>query len=81
VLDTLTASAARLCHADRANIAGVSGNSLQFVAFFDVPSDFREFMSNLSPRIDRGSLSGRAVIEGKIVHVPDVLADPEFTIV
>jgi transcriptional regulator with GAF, ATPase, and Fis domain len=29
--------------------------------------------------LDRGSLSGRAALECRPVHVPDVLADPEFT--
>ena len=28
---------------------------------------------------DRGSVVGRAASEGKLVHVPDVLADPEYT--
>jgi GAF domain-containing protein len=27
----------------------------------------------------RGSGIGRAAVEGKIVHIPDVLADPEYT--
>ena len=29
--------------------------------------------------VDRGSVTGRAALEGKVVHVPDVLADPEYT--
>src|SRR5207247_2069041 len=28
---------------------------------------------------NRGSAAGRAAIEGKVVHIPDALADPEFT--
>ena len=30
-------------------------------------------------RAGRGSVAGRAVLEGKIVHIPDVQADPEYT--
>src|SRR4029077_20791911 len=30
------------------------------------------------PPLDRGSATGRAVLDGKAVHIPDVLADPEY---
>src|SRR5262249_32201112 len=30
---------------------------------------------------DRSSLSGRTLLEGKLIHIPDVLADPEFSLV
>ena len=29
-------------------------------------------------KIDRGSITGRAALEGRTIHMPDVLADPEF---
>ena len=79
VLDTLVESAARLCCADSANISRVAGDKLRVVAFSRVSPEYRKFMMNFSLQIDRGSLSGRSILEGKIVHVPDVLADPEFT--
>jgi GAF domain-containing protein/anti-sigma regulatory factor (Ser/Thr protein kinase) len=78
VLDTLVESAARLCHADKGNIARVNDHRLNFVAFSGFPPDYREYMKALSPQIDRGSISGRAVLDGGIVHIADVLADPEF---
>jgi two-component system NtrC family sensor kinase len=40
-------------------------------------SEFFEFAASL--KIDRGTVSGRVLLERKIVHVPDVLADPEYT--
>jgi class 3 adenylate cyclase len=79
VLDTVTETAAQMCRAETGNIARVSGDRLQFIAFAKVRPEYSEFMRGLSPRIDRGSVSGRAVIDKKIVHLPDVLADPEFT--
>src|SRR5262249_56165580 len=30
-------------------------------------------------RADRGSVTGRTALEGKVVHVPDVMSDPEYT--
>jgi class 3 adenylate cyclase len=79
VLDKVTETAARVCRAETGNIARVSGDRLQFIAFSKVQPEYSEFMRRLSPKIDRGSVSGRAVIDRKIVHLPDVLADPEFT--
>ena len=38
----------------------------------------REHHQLYSNRPDRGSAYGRALIEGRTVHIPDVLADPEF---
>ena len=29
--------------------------------------------------MERGSVTGRAALEARVVHVPDVLADPEYT--
>jgi class 3 adenylate cyclase len=79
VLDTVTETAARVCRAETGNIARVNGDTLQFIAFAKVQPEYSEFMRTLSPKIDRGSVSGRAVLDRKIVHLPDVLADPEFT--
>src|SRR5262249_35624938 len=30
--------------------------------------------------IDRGSMTGRAVLEGKVVHIPDAQTDPEYNL-
>jgi GAF domain-containing protein/anti-sigma regulatory factor (Ser/Thr protein kinase) len=80
VLDTLVESAARLCRADKANIARISGEAFQFISFFGFEPEYREYLLSLQRSIaDRGSITGRTVVEGRTVHIADVMADPEFT--
>jgi GAF domain-containing protein len=80
VFDTLVESAARLCHANQANLARVSGDRFEYVAAYGFPAGYLEHMQARPRPIDRGSASGRAVLEGGIVHIEDVIADSEFTL-
>jgi two-component system, NtrC family, sensor kinase len=79
VLDTLVESAARLCDADRAIIFKRHGEVYQLVAGYRTTREFEEFTSQNPIMPGRGTITGRAVLEGKTVHIPDVLADPEYT--
>jgi two-component system, NtrC family, sensor kinase len=38
-------------------------------------------MKNIPIKAERGSASGRALVEGRVVHITDVAADPEYTLV
>jgi GAF domain-containing protein len=78
VLDTLVNSAARLCRAEKANIALLRDDIVDYVAQVGFPPDFLKYMQSLRLKVQRGSISGRAALEGKIIHQPDVLADPEY---
>jgi signal transduction histidine kinase len=79
VLDTLVASAARLCGADIAAIHREQSSGYQQVAAYGYSQDLRESISRTIPLAPaRGSVVGRTVQEGSTVHVPDVLTDPEY---
>ena len=78
VLDTLVESAARLCDADMASINRQSGETYRQVASYGYSPEFDEFMARHPIPSGRGSISGRAVIEGRTVQIADVQTDPEF---
>ena len=78
VLDTLTESAARLCEADMAVIARQKGEAYQLTSAYDYPPEAKAYLKTV-PHMGRGSVVGRTALEGKTVHVADVLADPEYT--
>ena len=79
VLDTLVESAARLCDADRAIIFKRDDAVYRLAAGYKTSREFEEFTSQNPIVPGRGTITGRAVLEGKTVHIPDVLADPEYT--
>jgi GAF domain-containing protein/anti-sigma regulatory factor (Ser/Thr protein kinase) len=80
VLETLTESAARLCEADQAGLAisREGGSAYSYAAVFGFPDDAGEYFKNTSFPPGRGSIVGRTLLAGCVVHVHDVEADPEY---
>src|ERR1043166_9077010 len=78
-LDTLVESAARLCEAQDGFIFLPSGAVYRAVARYGSTLEHHKFVETNPIEIDRGSAVGRTAIEGHVVHIPDVLADPEYT--
>jgi GAF domain-containing protein/CheY-like chemotaxis protein len=78
VLHTLVESAARLCDADMAGILQPKGDVLQFAASYGFSSEYRAYMENHPLPSGRATIAGHAVLEGRTIHVPDVLVDPEY---
>jgi len=78
VLNTLVESAARLCEADVVDIGRPKGETHYFEASYGLSREYAEFVASHPAGIDRGTVAGRVLLERKIVHVPDVLVDPEY---
>jgi signal transduction histidine kinase len=81
VLQTLVESAARLCDADQATITRQKDGVFYRAEAYGFPPEFIEMVRNVPVKPERGSMNGRTLLEGKVVHVADVLADPDYTFV
>ena len=81
VLQTLVESAARFCGADKASIIREKDGIFYAAEAYGYSREFLDYMKNIPIKAERGSASGRALIEGRVVHITDVAADPEYTLV
>src|SRR5262249_10594466 len=80
VLDALVEPAARLCEADMAAISRRNGEFFEQLASFGYSPEHSHYLKTHPIPSDRGSISGRTVLEGKVVHVEDVRTDPDYTL-
>jgi class 3 adenylate cyclase len=79
ILDAVLEHATRLCRADRGFVYLLRDGLYRHVADVNAPPEIVAF--NIAHPIapGRGTMTGRAALEGRTVHAPDVLLDPEYT--
>ena len=78
VLNTLVESAARLCAADNCGVQMREGDEYRIRAHYGATREAVQYTLLHPLRADRSSATGRVASEGKTIHIPDVLADPEY---
>ena len=72
-------SAARLCEADKATITRQKEGVFFRAESYGFSDEFMDFVRTVPVVPDRGSAGGRALLEGIVVHIPDVQADPDYS--
>jgi len=82
VLQTVIDRAVRLCHADTGNIARRDGDKDEYriAAFTSMTPEYERLVRARVYTPERGSIVGRTLLEKRIVHISDVLEDPEYAL-
>jgi two-component system, NtrC family, sensor kinase len=79
VFDTIVRSAGHLCEATFSAVVLVDGDELTLVAAHGEEGEAMAVLRDTFPRpLGRDTATGRAVIERRAVHIPDVQADQEY---
>jgi class 3 adenylate cyclase len=80
VLQTVIDSATRLSHADEGNITREENGRFRMEAYTaGVPAEFRAIIDQIVFQPERGTITGRALMERGPVQIEDVLADAEYS--
>jgi GAF domain-containing protein len=79
VLDALIETAARMADAEQGSITREIDGAFFRAASYGYSSVLSDFIRNTPVQMDRSSIAGRALVEGRIVQIPDIRADPEYT--
>jgi GAF domain-containing protein len=79
VLQTLVESAARLCDADAVTITRERNGAFYRAEAYGLSQEFMDYVQDIPIKAEKGSASGRSLLEGRVVHIPDVKSDPQYT--
>jgi two-component system, NtrC family, sensor kinase len=79
VLNALIETATRQCNANQGTITRKIGEAFFRSAAYGYSSEYTDYMRETPVQMDRGSVAGRALVDGRIVHIADIKADSEYT--
>ena len=79
VFDAIVESASRLCDAVFSVVWRYDGDLLHYVASHNFTPELLDYVFKMYPkRPDRSVAAGRAILDGRIAHVPDLRADRAY---
>src|SRR5262249_5827881 len=78
VFDAMLEKAIRLCEADEGLLTNRNGDEYEVVAARSSRPEMVAASVGKRFPIDRGTVAGRVMLEGRTVHIRDVNADPDY---
>jgi PAS domain S-box-containing protein len=79
VLDTLVETVMRLCRADQAYMLRRRNDKYHNVASRGLSQEAKDYFLAHPGTHDRSNTAGRVAVERRVVHIPDVMQDPDYT--
>jgi len=80
VLDTVVETAARLCGADHGTIAIGKGEVYRYVSAAAADAEYWAALRERTIVPGRDTIAGRVALEGGVVHIADINADPDHAV-
>jgi two-component system, NtrC family, sensor kinase len=81
VLQTLIESAAKFCDADKVTVIREKDGAFYRAESYGYSRKYLDYVKDLPIAVERGSAAGRALLEGRMIHIADVKADPNYTLI
>jgi class 3 adenylate cyclase len=79
VFHAVIEAAARLCDAEYGEVHLAEGDLLRLAVGHGGPPELYEYERDHPHVADRSTVSGRVALSRDVVHIPDILQDPEFS--